>query len=173
MPNTLATRQDAIDLLRGLVSIPSLSMQEAQASEWLVGQMQSLGFDRAFVDDAGNAVGEWGASDARSTLILLGHIDTVPGAIPVRVETVEGEQLLYGRGSVDAKGPLATFVAAVSRIDRTLLAAHSVRLVVVGAVEEEAATSKGARSIRDRRMAVSSANPAIGAGSRWGIKGAS
>ena len=32
-----------------------------------------------------------------------------PGQLPVRIE---GDDLLYGRGSVDAKGPLATFVAA-------------------------------------------------------------
>ena len=43
-------------------------------------------------------------------IVLLGHIDTVPGEIPVRVE----DGVLHGRGSVDAKGPLATFVAAAA-----------------------------------------------------------
>src|SRR5205823_3698248 len=66
---------------------------------------------------------------------LLGHIDTVPGEIPVRVE--DGE--LIGRGAVDAKGPLAAFVAAATE------RVAGVRVTVVGAVEEESPTSKGAR----------------------------
>ena len=139
-------RDDAVALLHGLVAIPSLSRQESQAARWLAEQMAAHGFGRAFVDGAGNAVGEMGAADAAQTIILLGHIDTVPGDIPVRVEN----GLLYGRGSVDAKGPLATFVAAVARLGDTWARDNNLRLVVVGAVEEEYATSKGARFIRDR-----------------------
>jgi LysW-gamma-L-lysine carboxypeptidase len=48
---------------------------------------------------------------------------------------------LYGRGSVDAKGPLATFVMAVAGLEP----APGTTITVVGAVEEECATSKGAR----------------------------
>jgi [amino group carrier protein]-lysine/ornithine hydrolase len=144
------TRADAIDLLRGLVAIPSLSTQEAAASRWLVAQMGALGYELAFVDDAGNAVGEIGPPDAVQTIVLLGHIDTVPGNIPVRIEATPEGEVLYGRGSVDAKGPLATFVAAVARLGAAWAHAQKLRLVVVGAVEEEYATSKGARWIRDR-----------------------
>ena len=104
----------AIELVRGLVAIPSLSRQEAAASAWLVEQMRAAGYDRAFVDEAGNAVGELGDPSASRTIVLLGHIDTVPGNIPVRIEP-EGEACCYGRGSVDAKGPLATFVAGAAR----------------------------------------------------------
>jgi LysW-gamma-L-lysine carboxypeptidase len=50
---------------------------------------------------------------------------------------------LYGRGSVDAKGPLAAFVAAAARAEIP----RGRRVTVVGAVEEEAATSKGARAL--------------------------
>lgn len=94
--------------------------------------MAERGF-RASVDDAGNAVGEIGEGPAH--VVLLGHIDTVPGEIDVRME--DGE--LVGRGAVDAKGPLAAFVAAAS----TRVA--GVRVTVVGAVEEESPTSAGAR----------------------------
>ncbi|MFZ1770858.1 MAG: M20/M25/M40 family metallo-hydrolase, partial [Caldilinea sp.] len=109
-------REQAVDLLRGLVAIPSLSHQEAEASAWLAGQMRAAGYDRAFVDTAGNAVGELGAADAARVIVLLGHIDTVPGDIPVRIEATAEGDVLYGRGSVDAKGPLATFVAAAARV---------------------------------------------------------
>ena len=123
---------DDIALVRGLVAIPSVSRQEGEAVEWLVARMSERGF-RASVDDAGNAIGEIG--DGPHHVVLLGHIDTVPGEIPVRFEGGE----LVGRGAVDAKGPLAAFVAAASHPVR------GVRVTVVGAVEEESPTSAGAR----------------------------
>ena len=105
---------------------------------FLVAQMRSLGF-HAYIDSAGNAVGELGSG--QRTILLLGHIDTVPGQIAVRQEG----HLLYGRGSVDAKGPLAAFTVAAARAG----AQPGARILVVGAVEEESATSKGARHLLD------------------------
>ena len=144
------TRTEAEHLLTRLVEIPSLSREEGEASEFLVGAMRSLGYDRSEVDAAGNAVGEIGDVNAGRTVVLLGHIDTVFGDIPVRVEDGPEGPLLFGRGSVDAKGPLATFTTAVARLGSDWTRQNDIRLVVVGAVEEEAATSKGARFIRDR-----------------------
>ena len=135
----------AVALLQGLVAIPSLSRQEQAASQWLVEQMQRLGYARAYVDEAGSAVGELGPEDAEQVLMLLGHIDTVPGDIPVRIEETPEGAALYGRGSVDAKGPLATFVAAGARVGDAWAHANNLRVVIVGAVEDEAATSKGAK----------------------------
>jgi LysW-gamma-L-lysine carboxypeptidase len=129
-----------VELLRELVSIASPSTQEQAASAYLAEAMRARGYDEAFVDEAGNPVGVWG-SGARE-IVLLGHIDTVPGHIPVRQEG----DLLYGRGSVDAKGPLACFVSAVARLPKS----DTCRLVVIGAVEEEAASSKGARHVIGR-----------------------
>ncbi len=140
----------ATKLLQGLVAIPSLSRHEEDAGNWLVTQLETLGYERAYVDEAGNAVGEIGDPSAEHVIVLLGHIDTVPGDIPVRTEQQADDQVLFGRGSVDAKGPLATFTMAVSRLDADWVHENDVRIVVVGAVEEEAATSKGARFIRDR-----------------------
>jgi LysW-gamma-L-lysine carboxypeptidase len=136
----MINNQQADALLTGLVARYSPSTRERPAVTYLVAQMNALGF-RATMDGAGNARGEIGAGDR--TLLLLGHIDTVPGEIPVRRE---GDRL-YGRGTVDAKGPLATFVVAAARAAERL---DGWRIVVVGAVEEEAATSKGARFLLDR-----------------------
>ena len=124
--------EEDLALVRGLVEIPSVSRREGDAVEWLVARMADRRF-RASVDDAGNAVGEIG--DGPVHVVLLGHIDTVPGEIAVRIEDDE----LVGRGAVDAKGPLAAFVAAAT----TPVA--GVRVTVVGAVEEESPTSAGAR----------------------------
>lgn len=121
------------DLLRGLVEIPSPSRQESDAVAWLCGQMESLGIP-AHPDGAGNAVGIKGNGPVE--IMLLGHIDTVPGFFPVEV----ADGALYGRGSVDAKGPLATFVAATAQADLP----DGVQVRVVGAVEEEVMSSRGA-----------------------------
>ena len=131
-----ATSSD-IELLRGLVAIPSPSGQERAAVEWLCATMAARGFS-AEIDGAGNAVGRIGAGPRE--VVLLGHIDTVPGEIPVRI----AEGVLYGRGAVDAKGPLATFVCAATRA-----AAAGGRLTVIGAVGEEA-DSAGAYHIVNR-----------------------
>jgi LysW-gamma-L-lysine carboxypeptidase len=123
-----------LELVRGLVAIPSVSRAERAAVAWLVERMRERGY-RARVDEAGNAVGEIG--DGPMHVVLLGHIDTVPGEIPVRID--DGE--LVGRGAVDAKGPLAAFVSAASET------VPGVRVTVVGAVEEESPTSAGARHV--------------------------
>jgi LysW-gamma-L-lysine carboxypeptidase len=163
-------RDRAVSLLSGLVGIRSLSGEEQEASTWLAAQAHSLGYDRTFVDEAGNAVAELGDEDASRVIVLLGHIDTVPGEIPVRVEERDGRSVLYGRGTVDAKGPLAAFVAAGARLGGDWARAADLRLVVAGAVEEEAASSRGARFLRDRfdgRRAPLPAACVIGEPSRW------
>ncbi|MGA2820816.1 MAG: [LysW]-lysine hydrolase [Anaerolineales bacterium] len=127
------------ETLAGLLRQYSPTGQEAQAANWLVTRMRSLGFEQASVDAAGNAVGLLGKGPRE--LVLLGHIDTVRGEIPVRLE----EERLFGRGSVDAKGPLAAFVDGAAAAG-----SHSGwRLVVVGAVEEEG-DSRGARFVADQ-----------------------
>ncbi len=125
--------------LIGLVHQYSPSGQEAQAVDWLVQRMQALGFDQVGADPAGNAVGILG--NGPKQVILLGHIDTVPGQIQVRLE----EDVLYGRGTVDAKGPLAAFVEAVARLGRV----DGWQFIVIGAVDEER-DSLGARYIAPR-----------------------
>ncbi len=127
---------DPFATLTGLVAQYSPSGQEVQAVGWLVERMQFLGYQQSYVDEAGNAVGVIG--DGPRQVVLLGHIDTVPGQIPVRVE----EGVLYGRGSVDAKGPLAAFVDAAAAAGP----APGWQYVVIGALDEER-DSLGARHV--------------------------
>jgi len=72
------------ETLSGLLRHYSPSGQERGAVEYLVSRMQTLGYGRAFSDAAGNAVGILGAGERQ--MVLLGHIDTVPGEIPLRLE---------------------------------------------------------------------------------------
>jgi LysW-gamma-L-lysine carboxypeptidase len=122
--------------LSGLVEQYSPSGQEKPAVDWLVARMAALGFTQSFRDEAGNAVGVMGSGPKQ--VLLLGHIDTVPGEIPVRLEG----DTLYGRGAVDAKGPLACFTDAVAAIGSV----DGWQFIVIGAVEEER-DSEGARYV--------------------------
>ena len=126
--------------LIGLVSQYSPSGQERGAAEWLVTRLKSLGYNEAFIDEAGNAVGVMGRGPKE--VVLLGHIDTVPGEIKVRRDGIPPYEALYGRGTVDAKGPLACFVDAVARVG----VKDGWQFVVIGAVEEER-ESEGARFV--------------------------
>ncbi len=124
---------EAISLLTGLLQQFSPTGYENGAVNFLVEKMQQSGF-QANIDAAGNAVGTIGSGSRE--ILLLGHIDTVPGKITVRQEN----GVLFGRGAVDAKGPLASFVCAAAA------AMHSPdwRITVIGAVGEEG-DSRGAR----------------------------
>ena len=130
---------DTAHVLTELVRIPSLSGDEGRAAAFLRGALESRGF-RASLDDAGNVVGELG--DGPATIALVGHIDTVPGDLPVEVR----DGVLHGRGAVDAKGSLVTLCAAARRAHD---AGADARFVVVGCVEEEAPSSRGAHHLAD------------------------
>ncbi len=127
----------AEQLIYDLVAIPSPSGEETEAVQHLVNWMQTHGYDEAFVDEVGNAVGIIG--QGTRDVVLLGHIDTFGGNPPVYIDG----RLLYGRGAVDAKGALCTFALAGLRASLP----EDVRLIVIGAVEEEASSSKGTRHV--------------------------
>jgi LysW-gamma-L-lysine carboxypeptidase len=127
-----------VSFLEELISISSPSGEEERVGQFLVEQMTALGF-QAHLDKVGNAVGAVGDPDAKRKIVLLGHMDTVTGHIPVH----RRGNLLYGRGAVDAKGPLATFTLATARAAPKL---QNAQVTVIGAVEEEA-FSKGARHL--------------------------
>ncbi|MEF8850931.1 MAG: [LysW]-lysine hydrolase [Haloarculaceae archaeon] len=136
----------ARELLVDLVSIPSVSGEERECAERLADFFES--HDReVWIDEVGNV-----RAPADDGVLLTSHVDTVPGDIPVRVERVppeearngagetadgdEGEPELWGRGSVDAKGPLASMAVAAVRTGASF----------VGVVGEEV-DSRGARHL--------------------------
>jgi LysW-gamma-L-lysine carboxypeptidase len=131
------TETYALGLLREMLEIPSVSYQERALADYLAEAMTNLGF-QAHIDGVGNVVGVIERGDG-PTVMLLGHMDTVSGHVPVRSE----DGRLYGRGAVDAKGPLSAMIcAAAGAVD------FRGRIVVIGVVEEETPRSRGAMAIR-------------------------
>jgi len=130
---------EPIDTLWGLLEHYSPSCHESEAANWLVSHMKELGFTQSYLDAVGNPIGIIG--EGEKEIIFLGHIDTVEGEIELRRDG----DLLYGRGAVDAKGPLATFVQALTRLGPI----PGWKMIVIGAIGEEK-DSVGARSIVDQ-----------------------
>ena len=99
---------EARRLLVDLVSTPSPSGEETEAAERLVDFFEVHGRE-ARIDEVGNV-----HAPADDAVLLTSHIDTVPGDVPVEIRD-EGEgkgKELWGRGSVDATGPLSAMAVA-------------------------------------------------------------
>jgi LysW-gamma-L-lysine carboxypeptidase len=118
-------------LIEDMVKIYSPTGSEEGIVDFLIHWAAKNGF-KSHRDDVGNFIAEKGQG---REILLVGHVDTVPGEIPVRIK----DNQLFGRGSVDAKAPLACFLEAASAID-------DARITIVGAVDEEG-DSKGAKNI--------------------------
>lgn len=115
-----------IQLLTKMLEIYSPTGKEEKISDFLLSEMENLGF-KARKDEVQNVIGEVG--NGKPTVLLCGHMDTVPGYIPVRIENGK----LYGRGAVDAKASLAAMMVASSLLAEEL----SNKILVAGVVEEE------------------------------------
>ncbi|HUT17002.1 MAG TPA: M20/M25/M40 family metallo-hydrolase, partial [Acidobacteriota bacterium] len=127
----------AVQLLTDLLKIYSPSGKEEAISNFLVKEMKALGF-RVRKDSAGNVIGEIGKGEP--TILLCGHMDTIAGQLPVRVENNK----IYGAGAVDAKGPLAAMIIAAATVAQEPM--FQAKIVVASVVEEEA-TSRGVKHL--------------------------
>ncbi len=152
-------------LLYDLVSIPSPSGEEEQVAKRLVDFFEANGRD-AWIDEVGNV-----RAPANDGVLLTSHLDTVPGDIPVEVRPAAaddevgdpGEPVLWGRGSVDATGPLVSMAVAAVRTGVSF----------VGVAGEET-NSRGARHLvadRDAPEAVVNGEPSGWDGITLGYRG--
>jgi LysW-gamma-L-lysine carboxypeptidase len=116
----------AVNLLLESLKIYSPTTEEAELAAFLAGRMGSLGYSRVRIDRAGNALGEIGRG--RTRLLLCGHMDTVPGRLPVR----RTKESVFGRGAADAKSPLCALLAAGAAA-----ADSGIRVTFAGVTQEE------------------------------------
>lgn len=131
----------AVDLLESMLKIYSPSGREEEVSSFLEAELRRLGF-KAWRDEVGNVLGEASFGDGPKVL-LCGHVDTVPGELPVKLEGGR----LYGRGAVDAKGPLASMVASAARL---LEAGGLEGTLTLAALVDEEGSGRGAKNLVKR-----------------------
>ena len=152
-------------LLYDMVSIPSPSGEETQAAKRLVDFFEANGRE-AWIDEVGNV-----RAPANDAVLLTSHVDTVPGDIPVEVKPAAeddeigdpGEPVLWGRGSVDATGPLVSMAVAAVKTGVSFVG-----------VSGEETTSRGARFLvedRDAPGAVVNGEPSGWDGITLGYRG--
>ena len=139
---------DAIDLLKGLISRPSFSREEAGAADFLQSQWQKAGHQ---VQRKGNNL--WliapGFDAGRPTILMNSHIDTVKPVAgwdkdPFMPE--EDGDSLYGLGSNDAG---ASVVALYEAFVRLSAKEQPYNLIFLASAEEEVSGKNGVESVLD------------------------
>ncbi len=121
-------KQEINKTLIELVKAYSPTGKEGKAVSLFSTCMEKLGAEKVGKDVAGNCTAVF-PGDGISVL-LCGHIDTVPGKLPIKAEN----GLLYGRGTVDAKSALVSLMYG-AKLART--SGFRGTLEVVAAVGEE------------------------------------
>jgi putative selenium metabolism hydrolase len=107
-----------LDFTSRIVATPSLSGEEGDVAAIIKREMKSLGYDEVWTDDVGNLIGKIDGGDGPS-ILLNGHMDVVdPGPDegwphPAYSGNIENGEL-WGRGSVDMKGPVAAMIYGAS-----------------------------------------------------------
>ena len=107
---------------RKLLQTPSRSGDEGNVATVIRDEMGRLGYDEAWIDEAGNAVGRL-AGGPGTPLMFNGHMDHVDAGDPAHWphppfggEVHDGQ--LWGRGAADMKGALAAMVYAVGLVKK-------------------------------------------------------
>jgi len=143
--------QALIEFAQRLVRQQSLSGEEPAVTGIVVNVMQSLGFDKVWVDGNGSAIGVIEGAQLGMSLLFDAHTDTVgiaPGSVwtkdPFGGEVIDG--YLYGRGVADMKGALAGMVHAAGSVNKGRLAG---RVVISASVLEEVYEGGALQTVMD------------------------
>ncbi|SMD30876.1 M20/M25/M40 family metallo-hydrolase [Picrophilus oshimae] len=127
---------NTMDMLYNLVNTYSPSGHEDDISKLIREYLTELDFEDPVIDRSKNVISDNGSG---KSILLCGHEDTVPGFIEPRIKN----NLIYGRGAVDAKASLLALMLGAHRAIRN---GFNKRILFVAAAGEES-TSKGINSI--------------------------
>ncbi|WP_222265872.1 succinyl-diaminopimelate desuccinylase [Modestobacter marinus] len=106
---------DVLTLTRALVDAPSVSGSEGPLADAVEGALRQLG--GLDVERVGDTVLARTSLDRPTRIVLAGHLDTVPiaGNLPSWIDTVDGEDRLYGCGTSDMKAGDAVMLRLAAR----------------------------------------------------------
>ncbi|MCH3914148.1 MAG: YgeY family selenium metabolism-linked hydrolase [Acidaminococcaceae bacterium] len=145
-------QQEVITLCQHLVQCKSYSGEEGSVAEVLKNYFQSHGFDAVSVDNYGNCLGYMQGTGPGPTILLDGHMDTVPVTEPESwdyppfgAEIHDGK--IHGRGTSDMKGALAAMCCSVANFAIDNKKNFAGNIYVAGVVHEECFEGVAARSI--------------------------
>ena len=125
---------ESVGLLVDIVAVPSPTGHEEDAARMLADRLPRFGWETSHLDGAGSVIATRGNGDKE--LVLLSHIDTVPGGPKLFVN----EERIEGRGSVDAQSPCCALAVGGGAVE----VPRDWRITFVAAVGEEI-DSRGAR----------------------------
>ncbi|KAH7380112.1 hypothetical protein BKA66DRAFT_512884 [Pyrenochaeta sp. MPI-SDFR-AT-0127] len=121
-PSTTLTTEETEELFslhEELVNIPSISGEEGECADFVAKYLEELGY---YVEKV--PVGSTNTHNVFAypqalkdegvwpEVLITSHIDTVPPFYPFERREENGTIYHYGRGTVDAKGPVATMIIA-------------------------------------------------------------
>ena len=145
-------QQEVIALCRRLVQCKSYSGEESGVAEVLKKYFQSHGFDDVSVDNYGNCLGYMQGTRSGPTILLDGHMDTVPvtepeswNYPPFGAEIHDGK--IHGRGTSDMKGALAAMCCGVANFASDTKKKFAGNIYVAGVVHEECFEGVAARNV--------------------------
>ncbi|MBK5145820.1 YgeY family selenium metabolism-linked hydrolase [Budviciaceae bacterium BWR-B9] len=137
-----------------LIHEKSYSGQEGNVVKAIEKIMKSYQFDDIHVDKYGNIIGGIIGNKPGKTLVLDGHIDTVPvdeekwSRDPYGGEIEDGK--IYGRGTTDMKGAVAAMISAVGFYGQDHQRDFAGRIYVACIVHEECFEGVAARLVTER-----------------------
>ena len=130
---------DLVKFMQDIIRIPSLSSQEGAVIERIRKEMERLGYDEVIVDPMGNLLGRIGSGPR--VIAIDGHVDIVDvgdaslwDRDPFSADIEDG--ILYGRGTSDMKGGVASSVYAGGLLKQRGIPAD-VTVYVTATVQEE------------------------------------
>lgn len=142
MDDIRKAQEDAINLLKYLIDIPSYSKEEKSVADYLQTYIKSMGYSTNRVVNNVWITGD-DIDPAKPTLLLNSHLDTVRPTVgwthePHRA-TLEGERL-YGLGSNDAGASLVSLLHAFFLLSKKK---QSYNLIFAASSEEEVSGKNG------------------------------
>jgi putative selenium metabolism hydrolase len=144
-----------IALCQALIQKQSYSGQEDGVAQRMKQAFEQLHFDEVFVDGYGNVLGHIKGHHPGKTILLDGHIDTVPVPDesqwthkPYAGEVADGK--IYGRGASDMKGAVSAMIAAAAFFGVDTARTFAGDIYVSGVVCEEIFEGIAARKISER-----------------------